>query len=65
MFSVRCVARLVKDEEGQDLVEYGLLLGSIAALGVALFPQIVTAMQSAYLNWNDEINDKWVPPDPL
>jgi Flp pilus assembly pilin Flp len=65
LFLTRRLARLLKDEQGQDLVEYSLLLGTLAAVGVALFPQIVTAMGTAFSNWNADVNSHWIPPDPL
>jgi Flp pilus assembly pilin Flp len=66
---VRCclsfLVRFVRDEDGQDLIEYGLLAGAIAAAGVAVFPGIVTAMSDAFQQWNADINSEWVPPDPV
>jgi Flp pilus assembly pilin Flp len=42
------IARLVREDEGQDLVEYVLLVALIA-LGVATaFPAVVTAMQNVF-----------------
>ncbi len=52
------LARLVREEEGQDLIEYSLLaaliaVGSIAVLGLvsdeidAIFGRIITALQGA------------------
>jgi Flp pilus assembly pilin Flp len=61
VFWTECLARFVRDEQAQDLVEYGLLLGTVAAVGVALFPQIVTAMGTAFSQWNSQINDQWIP----
>lgn len=60
-----CLVRFVREEDGQDLIEYGLLAGAIAAAGVAVFPGIVTAMSDAFQQWNTDINSEWVPPDPL
>ena len=52
------VARFIREEEGQDLIEYSLLaaliaVGSIAVLGLVsdeidnIFNRIITALQSA------------------
>jgi Flp pilus assembly pilin Flp len=61
---VRCLVRLVRDQSGQDLVEYGLLAGAVAAIGVALFPAIATAIGVAFQQWNTNVNNLWVPPSP-
>jgi pilus assembly protein Flp/PilA len=61
---VRCLVRLVRDQSGQDLVEYGLLAGAVAAIGVALFPAIATAIGVAFRQWNTNVNNLWVPPSP-
>lgn len=65
MFWIRCLVRLAKDQRGQDLIEYGLLLGAFAAVGVAVFPGIVQVMGDAFEQWNTNINNAWVPPDPI
>jgi Flp pilus assembly pilin Flp len=65
VFWVRCLVRLAKDQRGQDLIEYGLLLGAFAAVGVAVFPGIVMTMRSAFLDWNTDVNGEWIPDDPL
>jgi Flp pilus assembly pilin Flp len=58
------LVRFVRDQSGQDLVEYGLLVGAVAAVGVALFPAIVTALGVAFLQWNTGVNNLWLPPPP-
>jgi len=42
--------RLWKEEEGQDLIEYALLVGLITLASVALFPTIGTAIHTIFLN---------------
>jgi Flp pilus assembly pilin Flp len=61
---LRCLVRLVREEDGQDLIEYGLLAAAIAAAGVAVFPGIVTTMSDAFQSWNTAVNNQWIPPNP-
>jgi Flp pilus assembly pilin Flp len=64
VFWLASVVRLLKRDEGQDLIEYGLLCAAVAAIGVALFPNIVTHIQLAFQGWNTAVNGKWIPPNP-
>lgn len=56
--------RLVVDDDGQDVVEYGLLAAIIGIAGYLLFPQIENAMEAAYQSWGAESYDLWCPDDP-
>jgi Flp pilus assembly pilin Flp len=56
--------RLIRDEDGQDLIEYGLLGAIIAIAGALLIPTIVTNMGIALGNWGQQSYDAWIPPDP-
>ncbi len=44
------MTRLWKEEEGQDLVEYGLLLALITAITIAAVKNIGTWIQGAFQN---------------
>jgi len=44
--------RLWKEEEGQDLIEYALLVGLITLASVALFPKIGTAINTIFTTVN-------------
>ena len=55
---------LIRDETGQDLIEYALLttfIALFAAIGVSLFK---TAINTTFSSWNAGINALWEPPDP-
>jgi Flp pilus assembly pilin Flp len=56
--------RLLEKDEGQDLVEYGLLTGIVMATGIVIFTTISTQMGAAYDTWGTQIEDRWVPPPP-
>jgi len=56
--------RFLTDELGQDLIEYGLLLGILAS-GLALLIPILTArMGTTFTNFGATSNNLWVPSDP-
>ena len=44
--------RLWKEEEGQDLIEYALLVTLIALAAVALFPAIGASIHTIFVNAN-------------
>jgi Flp pilus assembly pilin Flp len=44
--------RFVAEESGQDLIEYGLLVGIITALGAAVIPAIGTKVAAYFNNLN-------------
>ena len=58
------VVRLVEDEGGQDLIEYGLLLATVVAGSVVLFPAIVAGMGTVLGAWGPRLNSLWVPDPP-
>ncbi len=56
--------RFVADEHGQDLIEYGLLLGIIASGAIALMPILQSSISNAYQIWGTGRNNLWIPADP-
>ena len=44
--------RFVRETEGQDLIEYGLLIGIIAIGAIALFPTIAGKVTGYYTDLN-------------
>lgn len=57
--------RLWEDEQGADLVEYGLLAAMIAAAGVAVFPVIGDKLEAAFETWGNNVYQAWEPENPL
>lgn len=43
--------KLIRDDDGQDLVEYALLSGAIGLTGVAAYPLIAEAMGGTFVTW--------------
>jgi Flp pilus assembly pilin Flp len=57
--------RLVVDDRGQDLIEYGLLASIIGIAGILLFPTIEAKMSAAYATWTGGAYADWCPDDPI
>ena len=58
------LSRLMCDESGQDLIEYGLLASIISIAGVLLFPSIKSAMDTSFGNWGTKVYNLWAPNEP-
>ena len=52
---VRWIARFVREEEGQDLIEYALLAGFISLAAVGAITVIGTSLNTLYSNVNDQV----------
>jgi pilus assembly protein Flp/PilA len=49
------IARFVKEEEGQDLIEYGLLAALIAVVAYIVISNIGTGVNQIYTNVNSQV----------
>jgi Flp pilus assembly pilin Flp len=58
------VAAFIDEEEGQDLVEYALLGAFVAIVTMAGLRVIENAIGSEYVNWDQDEQDLWRPPNP-
>jgi Flp pilus assembly pilin Flp len=66
MNSVSALAiQLLRDENGQDLIEYGLLAAIFAVAAALLFPSLIPAMGNTYTNHAAQIDNAWVPVAPV
>ena len=57
--------RFLLEDDGQDLVEYGLLAAIFAIAAALIFPYMVPVMNSSYTNHANQINNAWIPNDPI
>jgi pilus assembly protein Flp/PilA len=48
--------RFVKNEEGQDLIEYALLAGFISLVAVAAITSVGQGVNGVYNNINDQVS---------
>jgi Flp pilus assembly pilin Flp len=60
----RLLRRLVSDEQGQDLVEYGLLASIVGIASLLAFSSIPDKMEDAFKSWGQDAYDRWQPSDP-
>jgi Flp pilus assembly pilin Flp len=60
----RNARRLVKDDRGVDLVEYGLIGAVIAIAGILMFPTIFAKLDAAFETWGQNVWNEWEPDNP-
>jgi len=48
--------RLIREEDGQDLIEYVLLAAGIAIVTIPIVPQIGTTLITKYTNINTSVS---------
>jgi Flp pilus assembly pilin Flp len=56
--------QLVRDERGQDLVEYALLTASLALVSVATWPTVAETIATAYRALDRNTQSLWEAPLP-
>jgi Flp pilus assembly pilin Flp len=57
-------ARFLKEDAGQDLIEYALLTATIGLASAAAWTTIGPTIRNAYSSWNDNLYNLWASPDP-
>ena len=62
---VTLVTAFLRDERGDDLVEYALLAGLMGLVGVLAFNAVSGKMSNAYTGWNANAQSQWVPDAPV
>jgi Flp pilus assembly pilin Flp len=58
------VARLLAEEDGQDLVEYALLGAFIGVVSVVVWQNIASLIGDRYAEYNTNVNTLWASPEP-
>jgi Flp pilus assembly pilin Flp len=58
------IGRLVRNEEGEDLVEYAYLTLFIAIAGAATLTALQAAIGAAYGTSAGAVDGLWQPPNP-
>ena len=54
--------RFVAEESGQDLIEYGLLVGIVTAALIATLPTLQARIATVFTGWGTQVNALWTPP---
>ncbi len=57
-------ARFLRDDCGDDLIEYALLTTTVGCVGVAAYSFVSSAIASAYQSWTYGQQNLWIPPNP-
>jgi len=57
-------ARLMRNDKGQDLIEYALLTAFVGLASAAALSIIGGAVHDTYGSWGTGINDLWETPNP-
>ena len=60
----RLLRRAWREDSGQDLVEYGIIIALIVTATIALFPQIATKMGNSFSSWGANVETIWIPSCP-
>jgi Flp pilus assembly pilin Flp len=55
--------RLVREDDGQDVLEYALLTASIGLAGLAVMNAMGVTLSTAYVSWNTAIDNLWEPEE--
>ena len=56
--------RLLREETGQDLIEYALLTAAIGFAGVVGINLLGAAINTTYASWDTSVNSLWEVPAP-
>lgn len=54
----------LQDDEGQDLIEYGLLSAFIGIVTIAVWASIQGNLETAYRGYDTDVQNLWQSPDP-
>ncbi len=58
------VRRLLRDERGQDIIEYVLLTAALGITSIAVWPLISASIGQSYQQLDTNTQGLWVPPNP-
>lgn len=59
-------ARLVRDESGQDIIEYALLACFLGVVGALAWQGVSTGVANAYTGWDSGVQDlSKCTPNPI
>jgi Flp pilus assembly pilin Flp len=56
--------RFLRDESGQDLVEYAILTAIVTLASLLVFTAIQGKIGTAYGSWQSTGQDNWIPGPP-
>ena len=60
----KLLSRLVREESGQDLIEYALLAAFVAIASLAALQLLQTTLRDAYVRWDTDMQAIAEMPGP-
>lgn len=60
----KAAERFAVAEDGQDLVEYALLIAFVALAGASVWDAIVVALSASYSGYDSGVQLLWEPENP-
>ena len=65
MFPMRTlIIRIMREDCGQDVIEYALLAAFIGVVGIVTWQNIGVGIGAKYLGWDTGVQGLYSPPDP-
>ena len=58
------VRRFIREDDGQDLVEYALMVALVALASAAALGGLQSALRDAYVSWDAGNQSLWEMPAP-
>ena len=58
------IRRLIRSEQGQDVIEYSLLTAGLGLAGIASWPAVTQAVSLAYQRLDGKTQKLWETPPP-
>jgi len=63
---IRTLARVLREEDGQDLIEYALLGSLIGIVGIVAWANVASAIGATYGGWDAHVQTlSATTPDPI
>jgi len=62
MFTI--LLRLIREDDGQDVIEYALLTAGIGVVSAATWPLIAAGVGTVYKRYNANTQAAWEIPNP-
>jgi len=61
---VNLLCRLMREDDGQDVLEYALLTAAIGLAGIGTWPLIEAGIRTAYRGFDTDTQDIWEVRNP-
>ena len=58
------VQRVIREDGGQDLVEYALLVALVAVVSAVALGSLQDALKTTYESWDTGNQNLWIMPPP-